>query len=101
MKKYPFVSWFKILSQYDASTVFLLSFGMAMQYPYKFQKICYRAHWFLQYPERGNACALNIPMHKQYPFGSLDQNNLTHAGRAMQNPSKFGKICYEPNVFLG
>jgi hypothetical protein len=40
-------------------------------------------------------------MHEQYPFGSLDQNNLTNVGRAMQNPSKFGKICYGLNVFLG
>jgi hypothetical protein len=29
-KKYPFVSWFKILSQYDASITFLLGFGMAI-----------------------------------------------------------------------
>jgi len=35
--KCPFVSWFKILSQYDASIVFLLHFGMVMQYPSKFQ----------------------------------------------------------------
>jgi hypothetical protein len=28
--------------------------------------------------QRGNACALNIPCHKQYPFDSLDKNNLTH-----------------------
>jgi len=53
------------------------------------------------YLERGNAYALNIPMHEQYPFGSLDQNNLAHVGRAMQNLSKFEKICYGPDVFLG
>ncbi len=52
------------------------------------------------YFKRGNACALNIPMHEQYPFGSLDQKNLTHVGKAMQNPSNFGKICYGPNVFM-
>jgi hypothetical protein len=40
-KKYSFVSWFKILSQYDVSTTFLLGFGMVMEYPCKFQKICY------------------------------------------------------------
>ncbi len=43
LRKYPFVSWFKMLLQYDLNTTLLLSFGMAMQYPYKFQKICYRA----------------------------------------------------------
>ncbi len=46
------------------------------------------------YPERGNACALNILVHEQCPFGSLDQNNLTHVDRAMHYPSKFEKICY-------
>ncbi len=40
-------------------------------------------------------------MHEQYPFGSLDQNNLAHVGRAMDYPSKFEKICYGPNVFKG
>jgi hypothetical protein len=54
--------------------------------------------WYLK---RGNACALNIPMHEQYPFFSLDQNNLAHVGRVMHYPSKFEKICYEPNVFIG
>ncbi len=53
------------------------------------------------YLERGNPCALNIPMHEQYPFGSLDQNKLGHVGKAMHYPSKFGKICYGPNVLLG
>ncbi len=38
----PFVSWFRILSQYDLSIVFFLRFGMVMQYPSKFQKICFR-----------------------------------------------------------
>ncbi len=27
---------------------------------------------FIGYPTRGNACALSIPCHKQYPFDSLD-----------------------------
>jgi hypothetical protein len=27
---------------------------------------------FIGYLERGNACSLNIPCHKQYPFDSLD-----------------------------
>jgi hypothetical protein len=53
------------------------------------------------YPKRGNACALNIPMHEQYPFDIPDQNNLTHVGKVMHYPYKFGKICYGPNVFLG
>ncbi len=36
-----FVSWFKILLQYDVNIVFLLGFGMAMQNLSKFEKICY------------------------------------------------------------
>jgi hypothetical protein len=40
----------------------------------------------LGYLKRGNACALNIPMHEQYPFGSLDQNNLAHVGKTMHYP---------------
>jgi hypothetical protein len=44
------------------------------------------------YLKRGNAC--NIPMYEQYPFDSLDQNNLAHVGRDMHYPSKFEKICY-------
>jgi hypothetical protein len=52
------------------------------------------------YLEGSNACALNIPMHEQHPFGSLDQNNLAHVGKAMHYPSKFEKICYGPHVFL-
>jgi hypothetical protein len=73
-KNYAFVSWFKILSQHDASIVFLLGFGMAMQYPYKFQKICYKTQMI-------------FGIHVHYPLGSLDQNNLTHVGRAMHYPS--------------
>jgi hypothetical protein len=46
------------------------------------------------YLERGNAHALTIFMHDQYPFDSLDQNNLAHVGRAMHYPSKFQNICY-------
>jgi len=30
------------------------------------------------YPTRGIACALSIPKHEQYPFDSLDKNNLAH-----------------------
>jgi hypothetical protein len=54
----------------------------------------------LGYLQKGNACALNILMHEQYPFGNLDQNNLTHVGMAMHYPSKFEKICYGANVFV-
>ncbi len=36
-KKYPFVSWFKILLQYDVNIAFLLGFGIAMHYPSKFE----------------------------------------------------------------
>jgi hypothetical protein len=35
-----FVSWFRILSQYVKSIVFLLGFGRAMQYPSKFHGEC-------------------------------------------------------------
>ncbi len=57
---------------------FFLGFGMIMQYPYKFLKICYRAQRIVEYPTRGIVCALNILRHEQYPFNSLDQNNLPH-----------------------
>jgi hypothetical protein len=30
------------------------------------------------YPTWGNACALRIFKHEQYPFDSLDQNNSAH-----------------------
>jgi len=53
------------------------------------------------YPERDNACALNILMHEQYPFDSLNQNNLAHVGRAMHYPSKFEKICYGTQCIYG
>ncbi len=63
-KKYSFVLYFKILSQYDASIVFLLGFGMVMQHLCKFQKNVIEPKWFLGYLERGNACALTIPIHE-------------------------------------
>jgi hypothetical protein len=50
------------------------------------------------YPERDNACALNIPMHEQYPFGSLDQNNLAHVGKAKTFPS-LEKYVMDPMYF--
>jgi hypothetical protein len=74
---------------------------MAMQYLCKFQKYVIECKSFLGYLERGNACALNIPMHEQYPFGSLDQNNLAHVGRVMHHPSKFEKICYGAQCIFG
>jgi hypothetical protein len=48
-----------------------------------------------------NACALNIPMHKQYHFDSLDQNKITHVDRAMHYPLKFEKICYGAQCIFG
>jgi len=48
----------------------------------------------LGYLGRGNACALNIFMHKQYPFNNLDENNLAHVGKAMHYPFKLENICY-------
>jgi hypothetical protein len=61
--KRPFVSWFRILLQYDANIVFLLCFSMVMQYPFKFQKICYKTLRILGYPRKGIACALSISNH--------------------------------------
>ncbi len=43
-----FVSWFRILSQYGASIIFLLGFGRAMQYPHLFESIC-----IVRYNEHG------------------------------------------------
>jgi hypothetical protein len=53
LKKCPFVSWFRILSQYDVSIYFLLHFGILMQYPSKFQKICYRTQRIYGIPYKG------------------------------------------------
>ncbi len=33
---------------------------------------------FLRYFERGIACVLSSFEHEQYPFDTLDQNNLAH-----------------------
>jgi hypothetical protein len=49
---------------------------MAMQYPYKFQKI--KLKRILGYPIRGIACALSILKHKQYPFDNVDEKKLAH-----------------------
>jgi hypothetical protein len=49
----------------------------------------------------GNACALNILMHEQYLFDSLNQNNLAHVGRDMHYPSKFENICYGAQCIYG
>jgi len=43
-KKHSFLSWFMILLQNDAGNACLLGFAKAMQYPSKFQKICYGVH---------------------------------------------------------
>jgi hypothetical protein len=53
------------------------------------------------YSKRSNACALNIPMHEQYPSNSLDQNNLAHVGKVMHYPFKFEKICYGTQCIYG
>jgi hypothetical protein len=45
-------------------------------------------------PWKGNAYALNISIHEQYPYDSLDQNNLAQVGKALHYPSKFEKVCY-------
>jgi hypothetical protein len=51
--KNPFVSWFGLLSQYDASIVFKKTFGMIMQLTCKFQIICYRAQRIFWIPYKG------------------------------------------------
>ncbi len=58
--KNPFVSWFKILSQYDASTAFLLGFGMAMHQPSKFEKICYEAQCIFGITYKGYCVVLRM-----------------------------------------
>jgi hypothetical protein len=47
-----FVSWFRILSQYGVGIIFLLSFGKAMQYPFKF-------HGESKYPKMMQVLHLN------------------------------------------
>jgi hypothetical protein len=59
LKMYPFVSWFKILLQYDANIAFLLGFGMVMQNPSKFENICYGAHYIFGITYKGY-CRCNM-----------------------------------------
>jgi hypothetical protein len=49
-----------------------------MQYPSKFQKICYEAQWISKIHKKGNARALNSFGHEEYLIDSLNQNNLAH-----------------------
>jgi hypothetical protein len=58
--------------------VFLLGFGMAMQYPCKFQIYVVVSKGFMGYRTKGITCALSIFGHEYYPFNTLNQNNLTH-----------------------
>ncbi len=66
-----------------------------------FKKNVIQLKCFMGYPKRDIACALNIPMHEQYHFDNLNQNNLTHVGRDMHYPSKFEKICYGAQYIFG
>ncbi len=50
LEKNSFVSWFTILLQNDVGIVCFLGFATAMQYPLKFQKICYGAQRFYGIP---------------------------------------------------
>jgi hypothetical protein len=72
LKIYPFVSWFNILSQYDANIVFLLGFGMVMQNPSKFEKICYGVHCISRITLKGIISVLCSFEHKQYPSSSVN-----------------------------
>ncbi len=45
---------------------------------------------------RGIAHAQNYIIHLQYPFGSLDQNNLAHVGKAVC----YILVTYEIRVFF-
>jgi hypothetical protein len=49
-KKHYFLSLFMILLQNDVGITFLISFVRSMQYPSKFQKICYGAQRFYGIP---------------------------------------------------
>jgi hypothetical protein len=51
------------------------------------------------YPKRGNACALNIPMHEQYHFGSLDQNDLAMLVGLCITPPSLEKYVMDPMYF--
>jgi hypothetical protein len=68
--------------------------------PASFKRYVIEPKGFIGYLERGNAYALNIPMHDQYPSDSLNRNNLAHVGRAMHYPPSLKKYVMEPNVFL-
>jgi len=64
-----------ILSQNDVGITFLLSFARVMQYPSKFQNICYGAQRFCGIPKEGSARELSTSRHEQYPSDSPNQNN--------------------------
>jgi hypothetical protein len=59
--------------------VFFLSFGMVIQYPFKFNRYVMEPKGFFIYPKRGIAHALNSNYgNEQYPSNSLNQNNSAH-----------------------
>jgi hypothetical protein len=63
-KKCPFVSWFRILSQYGANISFLYVLACNAIIPFQvssFKIYVIKPKGFLGYPTRGIACALNIP----------------------------------------
>jgi hypothetical protein len=79
-----------------------------MQYPSKFQKICYWAQRIYGILWEGSACELNSFGHEQNPSDSSNQNNwpmvfvdypnegiifLLSFGMAMQYLSRFQYIC--------
>jgi hypothetical protein len=74
-----FVSWFKILSQYGTSIIFLLSFGRVKQYPSMFHD-----EW--KYPKMIHVLHLNsITLCKSSILSSM--------WRTLQYPHLFESIC--------
>jgi hypothetical protein len=57
---------------------FILGFGRVMQYPSKFQKICYETQRISRIHKESNACAWSSFGHEEYPIDSLNQNNLAN-----------------------
>ncbi len=57
---------------------FVVSFGKVMQYPSKFQNICYGAQCIFEIPYEGIVCILNNFGYEHYPSNNVDQNKSTH-----------------------
>jgi hypothetical protein len=60
--------WCLIIKYLNEGIGFLVGFGVVMQYPSKFQKICYRAQKIYGIPYKGYYMCMKYSLYKQYPL---------------------------------